>query len=106
MRNGGARTGSSRSRMSTNLSWGTYLPITTRTTVIGVESNNPIGPQSHTQKTADTSTASGDIPVDAPYHIGSMNCATIISRTVNIDRVPRKTALTGNSAKASSNGMP
>ena len=33
---------------------------------MGVASSNPIGPHSHVQKTADTSTASVDIPVLAP----------------------------------------
>ena len=40
--------------------------MTTRIAVSGVDSSSPTGPHSHVQKTADTSTASVDIPVLDP----------------------------------------
>src|SRR5579859_2820679 len=100
----GGNPGSSPSRISRNVSCGTYLPSTTRQTVNGVESSSPIGPHSHVQNTADTSTASADIPVDAPYQYGSTNWLTTSSRIANSTTVPMNTSLPENSANDNRSG--
>src|SRR5262245_41488304 len=69
--------------MSRNASCGTYFPITTSSTVSGVDSSSPTGPHSHVQNTADTSTATVDSPVLEPYSHGSTTLLLISSTTTN-----------------------
>src|SRR5450631_3182051 len=66
---------------------GTWRPITTRHTVRGVDSNNPIGPQISDQKMAANKTANEEIPVWAPYSNGSNTFATSSSTTRYSNRV-------------------
>src|ERR1700682_3716962 len=60
---------------------GTWRPITTRHTVRGVDSNNPIGPQISAQKMAANKIANEEIPVWAPYSNGSKTFATSSYKT-------------------------
>src|SRR6476646_6593278 len=90
--------------MSINSNCGTYLPITTRQTVRGVESSNPTGPQSHVQNTAATSTANADMPVLAPYQNGSTTWLITISITSNKTMVARNGAYPEHSAIDSASG--
>lgn len=56
---------------SRNSSRFTWRPITTMRSVNGVDRMSPIGPQSHDQKIAATTTENSDSPVLWPYTKGS-----------------------------------
>src|SRR5437764_9615164 len=77
----GSRGGASPSSTSKNSNCGTYLPSTTRQTVSGPDSTRPIGPHSHAQNAADTSSATSLTPIDWPYSSGSMTLAVTTSIT-------------------------
>jgi hypothetical protein len=59
---------------------GTYSPITTRTTVRGVESTSPTGPHRKVQATAAMMIPMADRPRLAPYNHGSMTLLLTSSR--------------------------
>src|SRR4051794_8571066 len=78
--------------------------MTTKITVSGMDSSNPIGPQSHVQNTAEASTAIGDRPVLDPSKFGSITWLISSSMPTNMATVAAKTPLPGCAAKASANG--
>src|SRR5690348_9350090 len=104
MRVFGSRTTLSPSSTSNTASCGTYFPITTSNTVSGVESSRPIGPHSHVQKTAATSTAIGETPVLEPITLGSTTLLTNSFVPTDIATLTRKPPYPGNAAHASASG--
>src|SRR5262249_28820088 len=71
-----------------NFSWGTYLPRTSKQPVNGVERISPIGPQRKTQKAAEISTATSEIPMLRPNSHGSITLLVISSNIRNMPIVP------------------
>ena len=61
--------------MERKLSAGMKSPSTLMQAVSGVASSNPSGPHIHDQYIADTSNATGEIPIPRPTMNGSMSCA-------------------------------
>src|SRR3982750_3005875 len=78
--------------------------MTTSTAVSGVDSSSPIGPQSHVQKTAATSTASVDMPVLDPYSSGSTAWLTMSSIVTKSATVAKKTLLCSKNPNATTIG--
>src|SRR5436190_8630747 len=68
-------------------------------TVKGVAINRPPAPHSHAQKTADTITAIGDIPVLDPYSHGSTTLLEISSTTTKSAAVSTTALQPGDTAK-------
>src|SRR3954454_945904 len=79
--------------MFRKLNPGTYFPMTTTHTVIGVERSNPTGPHSQVQNAAANSTASVVNPVLDPNSSGSSALAAMIS-------IIRKPPITSSPARA------
>src|SRR5689334_17878851 len=84
---------------------GTYLPMTARQTVKGVDRNNPIGPQSQLQKTAAMMTANEETPVLEPYNQGSTRLLLISSSVTNKPTVHAAIAQPGSTAMANPIGI-
>src|SRR5678810_38618 len=84
---------------------GTYLPITARHTVSGVDRNKPIGPHSQLQNTAATITANDDTPVLEPYSQGSTRLLLINSSVTNNPIVHAAMAQPGSTAIANPIGI-
>ncbi len=78
-----------------------WRPATTRQSVKGVDTINPMGPQSELQKIAAMTTDSGDRPVVWPYNCGSMSWPAINSTMTKSPRVPNASDQPGSTAAAS-----
>src|SRR5262245_2376418 len=73
-------------------------------TVNGVASNNPIGPQTQIQNSAETSSAKDETPVRCPNTTGSTKYAVSVSSTRNSPSVCSASDQPGKMANASSAG--
>src|SRR6476659_9039197 len=73
-------------------------------TVRGVANTSPIGPQSQAQKVADSTTATGDRPVECPKKIGSITWPVRASRTKNKAKVQSTIDQPGSTDRARTTG--
>src|SRR6185437_7788882 len=93
-------------RIVRNSSCGRYFPNATGETVIGVEINSPTGPQSAVQKTTETITANGVMPVCEPYSMGSIRYAVASSITKSTARTYNPCFQSLNAPSVNKTGRP